>query len=716
MKDFYSLTAFFQNTPIRVLDDGRDANTPPLLFLPAKQDEKRWPPLDKKIKELRGDLEERKKVARADFERWLASNGALRGAGNGAGGTVFHLPLASAERNEGKSLGRKVTWEGKGTNRSGLFGPAPEISGGIALKGLAPSIPRHGKATLSTYLWVDEKPSGTIFGRMDKSQGYRGWDLHLSDGRPVVHIIDQWPDKALKVTSRETLKPGRWNHVLATFDGATNAAEQIAIYINGKKTNLETNNSALGPEIKTATAFRLGGRTDKDGSIADPIKNGKVFAQDIRIYHRTLKPAEIARMAATPVLRSWQETAAADRTKEITNALMDIYFTGFDKPGAKISADLAELTLQERVIRGRGAMTLVMEEKKDSKPTAHILARGVYSSKGELVSANTPEALNPLPPKAPRDRMGLARWIVSSDNPLTARVTMNRLWAQFFGNGIVETTEDFGVMGARPTHPELLDWLAVEFMENGWDYRAMARLMVTSATYRQSAAVTPEKLEKDPLNKWLSRGPRYRLDAEQIRDLALAASGLLVPKVGGPSVKPYQPEGVWEAVAMKDSNTRFYKEDEGENLYRRSIYTYWKRTAPPASMEILNAPSREVFCTRRERSNTPLQAFVTMNDVQFVEAARHLASRSVSRYRTFDERLDYISQSLIGRRLAADERQVIGRLQKKAAENYLKEPASAEELLQVGKSKVPPKIARHELASWTLVASQIMNLDEALTK
>jgi hypothetical protein len=357
-----------------------------------------------------------------------------------------------------------------------------------------------------------------------------------------------------------------------------------------------------------------------------------------------------------------------------------------------------------------------MQEKTDSKPSANVLLRGNYTTKGEEVSAATPAALPAMAADAPRNRLGLARWIMSRQDPLVARVTVNRLWAQLFGTGIVETTEDFGVMGARPSNQELLDWLAVEFMDSGWNFRQTVKTMVMSAAYRQSEAVSPEKLEKDPQNKWLSRGPRARLDAEEIRDQALAASGLLVNKVGGPPVKPYQPENVWEAVAMKESDTRSYKQESGPALYRRSLYTYWKRTAPPPNMEILNAPSREMFCTRRERTDTPLQALVTLNDTQFVEAARHLAARAILSSAKFDSRLDHITEPLLARTLAAEERAVLRQMEQDLRKSYQAAPADAQALLAVGESKTQQKIPPAELAAWTLVASEILNLDETLTK
>jgi hypothetical protein len=317
---------------------------------------------------------------------------------------------------------------------------------------------------------------------------------------------------------------------------------------------------------------------------------------------------------------------------------------------------------------------------------------------------------------APRNRLGLAQWLVDPANPLPARVTMNRTWYYLFGTGLVETTEDFGIMGARPSHPQLLDWLASEFVASKWDYRHMVKLLVTSATYRQSATNSPDKQEKDPLNRLLSRGPRVRLDAEQLRDLALSASGLLVNKVGGPPVRPYQPEGIWEAVAMKQSDTRFYKQDAGESLYRRSLYTLWKRTAAPPSMELFNAPSREVFCVRRERTNTPLQALVMLNDPQFVESAKILAARAMEGAPAFDARLDVITGRLIGRTLNPQERAVAKATFDEMAAVYRGQPDEAKKLLATGATPVPANLDVAELAAWTLVSSQIMNLDEAVTR
>jgi hypothetical protein len=356
-----------------------------------------------------------------------------------------------------------------------------------------------------------------------------------------------------------------------------------------------------------------------------------------------------------------------------------------------------------------------MEEKNEAA-FAHILDRGEYSLKKEKVDAAIPELFQGDAASAPQSRKELAEWLVSEENPLTARVTVNRIWYYFFGRGLVETTENFGIMGARPTHPELLDWLAVEFMESGWDLQHIIKLITASASYQQSGKVTSNHREKDPTNLYLARHPRHRLEAEQIRDLALSASALLSHKIGGPSVKPYQPGGVWEAVAMNQSDTRYYKQGSGDDLYRRSLYTFWKRTAPNPAMEILNAPSREVFCVRRDRTNTPLQAFVTLNDPQFVEAARNLAILALGASDSFDHRLDFITQLLLSRSLENDEREIVKTTLRNVSGEYKAAPEKAAELIAVGESPTPDSLDPQALASWTILASQILNLDETLTK
>ncbi len=326
--------------------------------------------------------------------------------------------------------------------------------------------------------------------------------------------------------------------------------------------------------------------------------------------------------------RRWPAEPIGKWNEDQWHTVSQFYFTNIDSSAKTIQSEIAQLDAQLDKLSEGGPLTLVSWEKP-SIAYADVLTRGIYTARTERVEANTPHYLPPLPAGMPHNRLALAKWTVSPENPLTARVTVNRMWNELFGTGIVETTEDFGIMGQRPSHPELLDWLAVEFRQSGWNVKHMYKLMVMSATYRQSAKSTPEQLAKDPKNLLLAHGPRFRMDAEMLRDVALQSGGLLVNKIGGPSVKPYQPAKLWEQVSYPVSDTVHYEQDHGEALYRRSMYTYWKRMAILPDMDAFDAPMRDVVCTRRQRTDTPLQALVTMNDVQWVEAARALAERVI---------------------------------------------------------------------------------------
>jgi len=359
--------------------------------------------------------------------------------------------------------------------------------------------------------------------------------------------------------------------------------------------------------------------------------------------------------------------------------------------------------------------TMISEEMEKPRGT-FVLKRGQYDQRGEPVAPAVPAILPPLASGPTTNRLALARWLVSPEHPLTARVTVNRFWQQFFGLGLVKTSGDLGAQGEWPSHPELLDWLATEFIQSSWDVKHMVRLMVTSATYRQSSAVTQTVLQKDPQNRLLARGPRFRLDAEMIRDNALFVSGLLVEKMGGRGVRPYQPSGIWEAVGYTSSNTAKFEQDHGEALYRRSLYTFWKRTAPPPYLSTFDAPSREKYCTRRERTDTPLQALVTMNDPAYVEAARHLSARMLEQAANADDRLNFGFKLVTARPPSASERTALQGALKKFLAQYEADVEAAKKLIAVGESPVNEKLNPSEFAAYTMVASLLLNLDETLNK
>ncbi len=383
-------------------------------------------------------------------------------------------------------------------------------------------------------------------------------------------------------------------------------------------------------------------------------------------------------------------------------------------PGYREEQDrLATWLEEERAIDAAIPTTLIAKELAQPRET-RLLIRGEYDKPGDVVAAGVPAILPPLPPGAPTNRLGLAQWLVSPEHPLTARVIVNRYWQQFFGVGLVKTAEDFGVQGERPSHPELLDWLATEFIRSGWDVKHMQRLLATSATYRQSARVTPSLYERDPENRLLARGPRFRLEAEAIRDTALYLGGLLVEQLGGPSVKPYEPPGLWEAVSF--NNSQKYVPDRGPAQYRRSLYTYWKRQSPPPNLLTFDAPTREYCVVRRPRTNTPLQALVVLNDPQFVEAARALASRMLREGgREPAERLAYGFRLVTARRPDQAELKLLQDLLEAQRTAFQADPAAARAFLEVGDFRATD-LDPVELAAWSSVANLLLNLDEALTK
>jgi len=359
--------------------------------------------------------------------------------------------------------------------------------------------------------------------------------------------------------------------------------------------------------------------------------------------------------------------------------------------------------------------SMVMEDRKNPRQ-AYVLERGQYTEKREKVSSTVPSWLAPPVKDAPSNRLGLAQWLVQPRHPLTARVTVNRFWQQLFGTGLVRTSEDFGVQGEHPSHPELLDWLALDFVGSGWDVKRFLMQLVLSATYQQSSRIEKSKLAADPENRLLARGPRFRLDAEVIRDQALAVSGLMNKQIGGKSVKPYQPPGLWKPVGFGGSNTSVFKQDKGEKLYRRSMYTFWKRTSPPPSMETFDAPNRETCQVRRARTNTPLQALVLMNDVQFVEAARKFAERVMGEGDDVEGRAVFAFRSILGRRPETAELTALARIYREYLVEFKAAQGSAAKLLSVGESPRDQKLDVNELAAWTMVTHLILNLSETVTK
>ncbi len=712
-REFYEMAAFFNNTTQGAMD-GNIKDTPPVVVVPMEEDRARWDALAQEIPRVQGALAERKASARQPFEEWLAQAGPEQ--------VLERLPREQlslhAPLNEGEGFSTQVVFEGNALpvslHESARWQAGPAGGAALELQGGACTLPDVGDfeadQPFTVAAWIKlpaNDSSGAFCARMDDTQDYRGWDFWVQRRQVGMHLIHRWPGNAIKVVTKRQVPANRWVHVLIRYDGSRKASG-IKVYVDGQLEQVNVEADRLTESIRTTVPFKLGQRHSGQGLNAAGI-------QDLRIYRRALSESEAGALAKGTRFAAIMSKPADQRKESELEELMDWWLATYDEPYRRIQHRLALLEQEQAAIRGRATVAHIMQDKP-TPPEAYVLFRGEYDKRRERVEPDTPDMLPPMPPDLPRNRLGFAKWLLLPEHPLTARVTVNRFWQEIFGTGLVRTAGDFGVGGELPSHPELLDWLAVEFRESGWNVQHMYRLMVTSATYRQAATVTPEKLEKDPQNRLLSRGPRFRMDAEMIRDYALAASGLLVRRIGGPSVKPYQPPGVWEAVAMIGSNTRDYRRDSGENLYRRSMYTFWKRSAPPASMEIFNAPSREVCTVKRERTNTPLQALVTLNDEQFVEAARFLAQRALRASTALDARLEFVARRVLIRPLRDEERPVLRQTLEQLATYYQQHPDDARQLIQVGESPADPAIDPAELASWTMLVNTMLNLDEVLNK
>ncbi len=699
-KDFYSLGAFFRNTTQKVMDDNIP-DTPPVMVVPREEDRAAWTRVSKRLNEIRAEMTAARGSLSEPFHKWEAAQ---------AKAVVEH-PLDKADElfvPDLKGLLKPDAPVAMGdSNVPGRAALHFQKNEGVEVAG-APRLDADKPFSISVSFFFPKAEQGyTIAAQQNTKDRGRGWLIDVG-GRVLGMRVygDGGRNIEIRAAHLEQLKHGTWNHVVVSYDGSRKQ-QGLSMYLNGRRIPTQgrgNQNTELAGDIGVDTPLILG-RSLPDGAISD-----------FRILNRVVSESEAALLNEWPAIQAALAKEPAGRTADDRTALQTWFLVKEDAPFRTLVAEQDKLNLEAKAIAQRGAETLVMQERTDAKPMAHVLYRGAYDQKRQEVPATTPAVLPPMAADLPHNRLGLAKWLFTPDHPLTARVTVNRMWQEIFGTGIVKTADDFGSQGEPPSHPELLDWLAVDFREHGWDMKRFYRQILLSATYRQSAAATPAKLAKDPEDRLLSRGPRFRMDAEMVRDYALAASGLLSPQIGGPSVKPYQPDGVWEAVAMVGSNTRFYKRDDGDGLYRRSLYTFWKRSAPPASMDIFNAPTREACTVRRERTNTPLQALVTMNDVQFVEAAKELAETSMHLEPDFASRLNYVSMRLLARPLNVKERVIARSAFDDFRRYYEDHPEDAGKLLSEGEHKSDPALPKADYAAMTMLTNQMMNLDEVLNK
>ena len=719
-RDYYRMFAFFNGVPDRVVGYNTKKAAAPFVAALTPAQEAEQGRLRAALAVVDARLAERRAQAGADAARWEAGLGAAERARLARAGAAVRFAL---DENQGAEVRCSVDAERKGkivgtvSWKPGKVGSALEFDGRTHVEaGEAVAFETGDKVSFGAWILPRETGAMAVLSKIDDQAAYRGFDLIFESGKLAVHLVHRWPDQALKVVTQTAMSLKDWHHVFATVDGSGKAAG-VKIFVDGKAQALTVEKDALSGSLKTAQVFRIGQR-----SASVPFKG---LIDEVQFYRTELAAAEVAGLARGEVvggLMAVIDRPAAARTVAEQERVLRYFLETVDSENRRLTTERAALAKQLAAGEEGVAMTMVMQEA-DEKRTAFLLRRGQYDLRGEAVDAGVPESLPPLPAGAPRNRLGLAQWMTQPGHPLTARVAVNRWWEGVFGVGLVETAEDFGTQGARPSHPELLDWLATELVRTGWDVKAMLRLIVTSATYRQTTAATAQLVARDPQGRLLARAPRFRLAGEVIRDQALAVAGLLSARVGGPSVKPYQPAGLWEDVSVERKYS--YVPDTGEGLYRRSLYTYWKRTCPPPGMTTLDAPDRETCVIRRARTSTPLQALLLLNDPTYVEAARLLAERvlgagagagAVAGGGGVEARVRRLYQLVLAREPQAREAAVVARVQGEALARFSAEPAAAKRLLAVGKKACGAGVEEVELAAWTTVANMVLNLDETMTK
>ena len=514
----------------------------------------------------------------------------------------------------------------------------------------------------------------------------------LNEGYLIGQLAHMWPENAVRIRTTDQVPMGIWTHVAFTYDGSSQS-NGLALFIDGSKAdvqvirdNLTRNITYEDLETHLAIAYRFRDTGFRSGVM-----------DDLRLYNRWLADFEVAQLAG--------------RRPDVNAAtgLFQFYLRQHDPDWQLVNSTLRQLRLERNTLYDRVPAVMVMRDMANPRE-ASILMRGQYDAKGPRVAASTPADIMAFPDHLPPNRLGLAEWLFDPDHPLTARVAVNRYWQRYFGTGLVSTPEDFGRQGALPSNPELLDHLAHTFMESGWDIKAMQRLIVTSATYMQHSGGTDEMMQRDPDNVLLARGPRLRLTAEMIRDQALAAAGLLDRTMGGPPVKPYQPQGLWEEKA----GIR-YVQSTGQDLYRRTLYSYFKRTSPPPALQTFDMPTRSHCVMRRQATATPLQALVLLNDPQYVEAARHIASRMLEE-QSLDGQITLGFRLLTGRQPAVSEIQILEELFHDQLQAFSLDPHAAVQLLNQGES---PLVGSHDRPQWaahTVIASTLLSYDESVMK
>ncbi|RCS53979.1 DUF1553 domain-containing protein [Bremerella cremea] len=669
-REYYQLFAYFNNVDEAGLYSYFTSSIPtPTLLLTDEEQQANLDELDAEVASLEAEQA-------ALYKHLVATTHA-------AGMTIPHpKPAEALSFDEGNVGGNRATL--------GPKGQAIELTGDDAINLKSGNFLRN--QPFSVDLWIktpDVKERAVIFHRSRAwtDAASRGYELLLEDGRLKWSLIHFWPGNAISIKATDQVPLNKWQHVTVTYDGSSRA-DGLRIFVDGKPAKVGIIRDKLTKQITGGGQDNIAiGERFRDRGFTD----GQV--DEFAVYDYELTPAEIA------LLNNKQSSPEVRQ---------DYWIRRVRNEWTQAAANLAEARKERNDAYDRAQEIMVMRELDQPRPT-YLLARGAYDAPTDEVLPKTPEALPGFAQQWPNNRLGLAKWMVDAKNPLTARVAVNRYWQLLMGEGLVRTPEDFGNQGSPPTHPQLLDWLAADFIEHGWDVKRLMRQIVTSSTYRQASEVSSEMLNRDPENKLLARAGKFRMSAEMVRDNTLFASGLLVEKIGGPPAKPYEVASSFKPIPH----------DHGKGLYRRSLYTYWQRTSPAPALMTFDASKRDVCQLKRERTSSPLQALVLLNGPQYVEAAKMLAARLLEQAEegdTDETRVKRLFRMLTSRQPTEQELAILLQLHQEQLAHFQEMPDDAGKLLTVGEAKVPEKLPSAELAALTVVANMVMNFDGCVTR
>ncbi len=714
-KNFYEMTSYFNNINESGQISWNSAMPVPTLLLTTEEEDKMMSYLENLMEETESEIEKvEEETISKDYTKWLNKKNLTALLNAKTEGLVAYFSLDDTKLSNSLAPYQKGTMEGVGSRKNetilveGKFGQGLTFDGDTWLDLKKTGVfGRNDKFSISIWANIPSNiKNGNIFHKGSGAilYNWRGYHLKITDGKLEIMMASTAPGNAIIKTSKNGFPRDQWVHFGLSYDGSSKASG-FKLFQNGEEVETLVKVDDLYKDILfrngNEPGLQFGARMRGKG-----IKGGIV--DEVKVFDRELSQIEIMKLAENKELQTMLSKDAEALSLNDKNILKAHFTNSISKKTRDLQKNLSKLRKSYVDSVENIQEIMVMKETKEPVQT-YILERGVYDAKGKKVFPNIPERILPMPEDYPKNRLGFAKWLFDEKNPLTARVAVNRIWQHYFGTGLVKTSEDFGNQGEMPSHPELLDWLSLNFIKTGWDVKGLQKLILMSNTYQQSSIASPEMYANDSENRLLARGPSKRLTGEMLRDNALSCSGLLNTKIGGESVKPYQPEGLWKV------NNANYTQDKGEDLYRRSMYTIWKRSVPHPTIATFDTPSRSVCTSRRQETNTPLQALVLLNDPTYIEAARVLGKKMLD-YSDPKEGISTVFRQLTGRKIKASELEILLQLQKNEHKKFANNLSKTKGWINSGEFRIASTDDVALIASNAVVASTIMNSDATITK